>query len=348
MTRPAIGLVVGKFAPLHRGHQFLLDRAQSMCERLVILSYAKPERDGCAPESRASWLASIYPEARIVVLDDARLASLCHDHHVAARHVPHDDENDDVHRHFVAWVLRELLHERVDVVFTSEDYGEGFAGVLSAEQGFNPRVAHVLVDPARSHVPISATRIREDVHAHRAWLDPVVYSSFVQRIALLGGESTGKTTLANALAERLGTTWVPEYGRDLWEQRAGQLAFDDMLHIAETQLSREAECIRHANRYVFCDTTALTTLLYSEALFARSDSRLEALARRRYDHTFLCSADFEFVQDGTRQTREFQGQQQMWYLKRLTDAGTEFSLITGSVEERVAKILGFLQVSEGG
>ena len=44
-----------------------------------------------------------------------------------------DDENDDVHRHFVAWVLRELMHERVDVVFTSEDYGEGFAGVLSAE-----------------------------------------------------------------------------------------------------------------------------------------------------------------------------------------------------------------------
>jgi nicotinamide riboside kinase len=40
----------------------------------------------------------------------------------------------------------------------------------------------------------------------------------VRRIALLGGESSGKTTLARALAQSLGTSWVPEYGRQRWEE----------------------------------------------------------------------------------------------------------------------------------
>ena len=39
-----------------------------------------------------------------------------------------------------------------------------------------------------------------------------------RRLALLGGESSGKTTLAIALAERLHVAWVPEYGRQRWEQ----------------------------------------------------------------------------------------------------------------------------------
>jgi nicotinamide riboside kinase len=49
---------------------------------------------------------------------------------------------------------------------------------------------------------------------------PQVYADHVQRVAFIGGESSGKTTLARVLAERLQTVWVPEYGRTLWEQRA--------------------------------------------------------------------------------------------------------------------------------
>ena len=85
-------------------------------------------------------------------------------------------------------------------VFTSESYGDGFAAELTAcfrasDSSASP-VTHILVDQARREVPISASIIRENIHAHRHWLSPVVYADFVERICLLGGESSGKSTLA--------------------------------------------------------------------------------------------------------------------------------------------------------
>lgn len=53
--RFANGLVVGKFAPLHLGHEWLIRQAQQQCEQLVLLSWAYPEFAGCEPERRANW-----------------------------------------------------------------------------------------------------------------------------------------------------------------------------------------------------------------------------------------------------------------------------------------------------
>lgn len=340
------GLVVGKFAPLHRGHQFLLERASAQCSRLIILSYAKPERDGSPPERRETWLKHLYPQATVVVIDDDRLAQWCREVGAPVRAIPHDNAEADNHRQFVAWLLRELIGQRVDAVFTSEAYGDGFARVLSESQHNAPVVQHVLVDIDRLHVPISATRIRSDVHAYREWLDPFVYASFIQRIALLGGESTGKTTLAQALAQELNTTWVPEYGRELWERRGGELRFEDMLHIAETQLAHEQHLACGAHRYLVCDTTPLTTLIYSEELFGRADPQLRALAQRSYDRVFLCGTDFGFVQDGTRRDAAFQARQQTWFRQRLSLAGTRFMELAGSIPERLVQVIEVLSRPE--
>ena len=54
--RFSIGLVVGKFAPLHLGHEWLIRQAQEQCEQLVLLSWACPELAGYEPERRANWL----------------------------------------------------------------------------------------------------------------------------------------------------------------------------------------------------------------------------------------------------------------------------------------------------
>ena len=329
------GLVIGKFAPLHRGHQFLLDRASAQCERLVILSWSVPELPGCEPERREQWLQALYPGTQIVVLDNQRLADWCARERLAVVALPRNEDEAEVHRRFVGWLLRELMHTGVDAVFTSEAYGDGLASALTAMQGGARPVVHEEIDRGRTRYPISGTRVRADVHASRHTLDPLVYADFVERIAVLGGESTGKTTLSAALAQELDTAWVPEYGRELWQARSGKLVFADMLEIARTQVEREDEAARHARRYLVCDTTPLTTLLYSQFMFDRADPQLELLAERSYRRTLFCAGDFEFVQDGTRQPVDFQRRQQAWYVHEFSRRNICALRMTGSLGDRI-------------
>lgn len=328
------GLVVGKFCPLHLGHELLIARAQLQCDELVLISYTKPGFAGYTSECRERWLKARCPANGIYVIDDERLAQLCQDHGVAARTVPSDAEPDDVHRHFVAWVLADVLGKTVDAVFTSEDYGDGFAAVLAAR--FGSAVAHVCFDKARRNVPISGSRIRSSPHAHRSYLSAEVFASFVPRACLLGGESTGKSTLAEALAAALQTAWVHEYGRELWELRQGRLTFEDMVHIGRTQAAREDALARDANEVLICDTTPLTTAFYSSELFGTVADELQELAGRPYQITFLCAPDFDFVQDGTRQDNAFRLRQHEWYLEQLSAMGIAYFQLEGSQQKRLA------------
>ena len=225
-------------------------------------------------------------------------------------------------------------------MFTSEAYGDGFAAELtrlvpSRRTGHAPPVVHVAVDPARAAVPVSGEALRRDPHGLRHFLSPAVYASFVQRVALLGGESTGKSTLALALAERLGTVAVTEYGRERWQARGGQLVYGDLLEIAREQVAREEEAAPRAVRFLICDTTPLTTFFYSQHLFGRAEPELQRLAERRYDHVVLCAADFPFVQDGTRSEEALREFQQSWYRTELVRRGVQFTEVRGGLDERI-------------
>lgn len=124
----------------------------------------------------------------------------------------------------------------------------------------------------------------------------------VRRLALLGGESSGKTTLAKALAAALHTAWVPEYGRQRWEELRETLSPDELVHVARRQVELEDAALAAAgpHGWVVCDTTPLTTLQYCLADQGDAPATLRALAERRYDLSVLCEPDFAFVQDGCR------------------------------------------------
>lgn len=323
VNRFRTGLVVGKFAPLHLGHEQVIRAALAVCDRVVLLSYSRPEFPGCNPARRAAWLAGRFPETTRIVLDHA------------TEPLPYNSDSDLTHRAFCAAILHRKLDRPIDAIFTSEDYGPGFAADLARRQGLP--VTHVSIDLARNVIPVSGTALRTHIHGLRRFLAPEVYATFIKRVGILGGESTGKSTLAEALAREFGTTHVAEYGRELWLERGGQLAYDDMLAIAIEQIRREEAALLDpaTHRFLFCDTTPLTTLFYSHEMFDRAVPELEALARRHYHRLILCADDFPFAQDGTRGDAAFRTKGQNWYLDHL--ANRCYEVVQGCPQSRIEK-----------
>ena len=338
------GLIVGKFCPLHKGHELLIKTAIAACETVIVISYAKPGYDRCGRENRESWLGALFPSVLHLVIDDAWLTDqAAQGRPLRFTEVPHDDQPELTHRMFTAWACHELLGQTVNAVFTSEDYGDGFADVLTEyfreHAGQTQPVEHVCVDKARINLPISGTQIRKDPFKYRGYLSDPIYSAFVDRVVIYGGESTGKTTLCEALAKRLGTVWVPEYGRQLWIEKDGTLELLDMTRIGETQIRHEIKATPDANKFLFCDTSPLTTLFYSQAMFGVAAPGLEIGAKRSYAYTFICAPDLAFVQDGTRQDTAFRDRQHTWYLAEMADRGIDYTLLTGEVDARVSAVL---------
>ncbi len=160
-----------------------------------------------------------------------------------------------------------------------------------------------------------------------------------RRLALLGGESTGKTTLAQALAAQLGTAWVPEYGRQRWEELRATLGVDELLRVARQQVALEDAAAAHSTGWLVCDTTPLTTLQYCLHDHGHAPLELLALARRPYDLLVVCEPDFSFVQDGCRRDDDFRRAQHAWTLARLHEQGLPYLSVGGPVRSRVAQVL---------
>ncbi len=129
-------------------------------------------------------------------------------------------------------------------------------------------------------------------------------------VVLTGPESTGKTTLAEHLAERFGAPWSPEGARVWFEERLAEdasaaLSYETVTPIAERQIALEeqalAEAMRRGARLVLRDTDLVSTVAYSRVLYGRAPAWVEAAARaRRGDRYLLCDVDAPWVEDHVR------------------------------------------------
>lgn len=325
------GLVVGKFMPLHRGHQLLIETALANVDELTVVVYntfVDDETERLMPaKKRANWISQLYPQVHNVLVVPDVLDGDYKDHD--------DPKYAEVYADQLNF-LGPFTH-----VFSSEDYGAPFAGAFT-KYGYMPQ--HVTVDAARSLMPISGTEFRNDMFKYRAYVDPLVYRSLIQKVVFVGTESTGKSTLSSLLADRYNTMATQEYGRSLWEYygRVGFSAeFHDLWKVAKTQYDQEQAAMLHSNRYLFCDTNAWTTLLWSEMYYGTADARLYELVQGTKDEYiwFLCCNDFNWVNDGLRElhgnkSREFQERN----IVKLEEMGIQATILEGSIEQRISTV----------
>jgi len=277
MTR---GLVIGKFYPPHKGHKLLIDTAVARAGHVDVIICEHPSQT-IRGDLRARWLREIHPQISVRIVEDFG-----------------DDENS------ARWAktVRELLGYSLDIVFTSEDYGDAFAYFLGAQ--------HVMVDRDQLAVPVSGTMIRCAPLQSWEYLEPCVRAHFAKRVCVVGAESTGTTTVAQALAEHYSTVWLPEYGRQYTAEKLTASGApgpsctwesEDFEIIARRHLDEEDRLAREANRLLICDTDAMATAIWHERYMGTRSAVVEALAAtRKYDLYLLTDCDIPFVQDGMR------------------------------------------------
>jgi HTH-type transcriptional repressor of NAD biosynthesis genes len=162
----------------------------------------------------------------------------------------------------------------------------------------------------------------------------------MKRVLIVGAESTGKTTLAMALAEHYQTTWVPEFGRLYTEARRprGDLwRSDEFTFIATEQVRMEDALERIANRVLISDTDAFATAIWHERYLEQPSPEVLAVAAGRiYDLYILTDVETPFVSDDIRDGETIREWMHNRFQEELSRTRAPVLFVSGPHEQRTA------------
>lgn len=147
-----IGFTIGKFAPLHKGHEYLIETALRETDELYIIIYDTDVID-IPVEIRAKWIKDKFENVKIIYAFDS------------PKQYGLDDESVKIQ---MEYLTKKVEGIPVNCFFSSEPYGEKVAEYLNIENR--------IVDSTRNQVPISAGQIRNDIEKNKCFLDDKVYN----------------------------------------------------------------------------------------------------------------------------------------------------------------------------
>ena len=317
------GLVLGKMYPTTRGHLYLIDSAIAQCD-IVHVMVCSLKSEKIAGELRYNWVKETYkdnPNVNVIHCDDEN-----------PQHPPECASVDEFYNKY--WVPTVYKHvKELDVVFTSEDYGDEFASYLG--------VKHVLVDKARITYPVSGTAVRMNPYANWDLIPDNVKKFFMKKIVILGPESVGKSTMVKRLAEHLNCGYIEEFGRTYTE-----LTGTDGLQIFDFEAIAHwhNRHIENANvdKYLIVDTEAITTKIFAEMYLGKCESKYidDIISKQHFDLYLVLNVDVPWVDDGTRDFPEGREEHLNNIITKLAYRGINYVLISGNnYDERFEKAL---------
>ena len=153
-----IGFTIGKFAPLHKGHQYLIEKGLKEMDEFYVIVYDTNVID-ISTEQRAKWIKEIYPKAKIIY----------------AKNPPSqyglDEKSVKIQNDYLKKLVKEIP---VTHFYNSEPYGKFVARDLDIQE--------VQVDRNREKYMISATKLRNNLEENRKYLNNIVYEDIKEII----------------------------------------------------------------------------------------------------------------------------------------------------------------------
>lgn len=323
-----VGLVLGKFLPLHKGHEYLLHFAAQQVDTLWVMVCGL-EREPIPLQNRVAWVRE-----SVGGLPNVRLVEYGED-------IQQEPDSPNDHFFWMCWlqaIYGVTDNADIDYVFTSEEYGYPLAAWLGAK--------HIPCNIKRDVVPVSGTDIRKDPLRYWDYISEAARPYFVKRITIGGPESTGKSTLGKTLAHEFGTVYVPEYGRDYLEQR-GDYRFDynDLEHICRGHIASTEARAKQADRVMFIDTDPVITHFYGQIYFGATPTNVvQSMFDWRSDLTLVTMPTCEFIQDGTRELESQRDKVAKDYIDKLELLGRNYAIVDAlSWKEREAQAMALVK-----
>jgi len=292
-----IGVVFGKFYPLHTGHIYLIQRACSQVDELhIVMGFDEPrdrqlfENSSMSQQptvsDRLRWLLQTFKyqkNIRIHAFNEEGMEPYPHGWDVWSRGIK-------------AFMSQQGVEP--NTIYTSEAQD---APQYREHLGIDT----VLIDPQRSFMSISGTQIRQNPFRYWDYIPTEVKPFFVRTVAILGGESSGKSTLVNKLANIFNTTSAWEYGRDYVFSHLGgdemALQYSDYDKIALGQAQYIDFAVKYANKVAIIDTDFVTTQAFCKKYEGREHPFVQALIDEyRFDLVILLENNTPWVADGLR------------------------------------------------
>lgn len=278
-----VGFFGGKFLPLHQGHIYAVMKASNYVEKLYVILASDEETDRalCFDAgieyipviNRLSWMGET-------------LADLENIHILYVEDYSWDES---------AKKITDVISEKITHVFSSEVAYEDYFHKLY------PYAEHIVIDNMRDTVNTSGTEIRSDIFKHWDMIPNCARPYFIKKVAIVGTESCGKSTLTKQLAKYYNTNYVHEVGRDYCEKYSDQLTQDHFDSLAMDHYRLQEIKAETSNKILFIDSEAVVTQYYAEMYGFEKTNLIESIAEKQdYDLIIHLEPDVKWVADEFR------------------------------------------------
>ena len=304
-TQRQVGLMIGDFEPLHLGHmRHILAAAGKVQDLHVVITPATmPHPDfAITLQDKARWLqmaCADLPFVQVHTTTDTDLAEY------GLSYEPPTAQDSDLQDDAPS-AARAARYQRLCQTLHVTDTS---VLVLTAA---HPTVTAVQDAPALPILTIAtqpefdSLAIACDPIAHWPAIHPQARGDYTKTVAIVGGESSGKTTLVHKLANYYGASFALEMGRlyvgtDLGGSEVG-LQYSDYAPIALDH----AEAMRAATQaatapVTIVDTDFVTTQAFCEEYEGRTHPFVSACIEEfRADFTIMLDNNTPWVADGMR------------------------------------------------
>ena len=149
-----IGFTIGKFAPFHKGHEFLIETGLTQMDKFYVVIYNTPEFD-IDMETKKEWIKTRFPNVEIL------------EAYNSPKQYGLDEESVNIQMKYLSNIIKKIP---VTHFYSSEEYGQYVANYLG--------IKNVLVDKERTKFNISAGLIRDNIEKHKSFVSDNVYKKY--------------------------------------------------------------------------------------------------------------------------------------------------------------------------